>query len=66
MVHHLELVDDSPSVLPNADGFIENRHDQSVFSLLCKMTEGVILGHAFGEYGIDGDKGPIRASRIKK
>ena len=30
------LVDDSQSVLKNFKGFIENRHDQSIFSLLCK------------------------------
>ena len=31
-----ELIDDSNSKIKNFDGFIENRHDQSVFSLLCK------------------------------
>ncbi|MBD1173957.1 hypothetical protein IDH32_01040 [Pelagibacterales bacterium SAG-MED01] len=30
------LIDDSDSVLSNLKGFINNRHDQSVFSLLCK------------------------------
>ena len=30
------LIDDSNSKLDNSSGFIENRHDQSVFSLLCK------------------------------
>ena len=30
------LVDDSPSVSPNLDGFNEHRHDQSVFSILIK------------------------------
>ena len=30
------LIDDSNSKIKNLDGFIENRHDQSVFSLLCK------------------------------
>lgn len=32
----IELIDDSNSEISNFDGFIENRHDQSVFSLLCK------------------------------
>ncbi len=32
------LIDDSPSVYPNFAGFIENRHDQSVFSILCKLS----------------------------
>lgn len=36
-----ELFDDSPSASPNLEGFIENRHDQSYFSLLCKQTEHV-------------------------
>jgi len=29
-------IDDSPSILKNIDGFIEHRHDQSIFSLLTK------------------------------
>ena len=32
------LIDDTPSKIPNFLGFIENRHDQSVFSLLCKKN----------------------------
>lgn len=31
------LVDDTPSQSPNLSGFIENRHDQSVFSILTKL-----------------------------
>jgi hypothetical protein len=30
------LIDDSPSINKNIDGFIEHRHDQSIFSLLSK------------------------------
>ncbi len=30
------LFDDSPSASPNLPGFVENRHDQSVWSLICK------------------------------
>ena len=33
-----DLVDDTVSKLKNLNGFIENRHDQSVFSLLCKKN----------------------------
>ncbi len=33
------LVDDSPSKIPNFEGFMENRHDQSVFSVLSKIYE---------------------------
>lgn len=36
------LVDDTPSVAENLPGFREHRHDQSVFSLLCK-TKGVAV-----------------------
>lgn len=31
------LIDDTPSKAPNLPGFIEHRHDQSIFSLLCKL-----------------------------
>lgn len=34
---HLHLVDDSPSASPNLPGFVENRYDQSIFSILCKL-----------------------------
>jgi hypothetical protein len=30
------LLNDSPSTVPNHPGFVEHRHDQSIFSLLCK------------------------------
>ena len=32
----LDLLTDAPSVSPNLSGFIENRHDQSLFSVLMK------------------------------
>jgi hypothetical protein len=35
----LHLIDDSPSIVPNASGFIEHRHDQSIFSLLIRNRE---------------------------
>lgn len=34
---HLHLVNNSPSYAPNLPGFIENRYDQSIFSILCKL-----------------------------
>lgn len=37
----MNLIDDSPSVAPNYPEFKEHRHDQSVFSLLCKMRGAV-------------------------
>lgn len=36
---NFHLIDDSVSLSPNLDGFIENRHDQSVFSILCKQGD---------------------------
>lgn len=37
------LLDDSPSASPNMDGFVEHRHDQSIFSILCKTSNVDIL-----------------------
>ena len=37
---HFEFFDDSPSFAPNEQGFVEHRHDQAVFTLLC-MEIGV-------------------------
>ena len=34
-----DLFDDSSSMIPNKSGFIENRHDQSNISLLCKLND---------------------------
>ena len=36
------LIDDSPSSTPNALDFKENRHDQSVFSILMKLNKAQI------------------------
>jgi hypothetical protein len=37
--NNFNLVNDTPSLSPNFPDFIENRHDQSIFSLLCKMNK---------------------------
>lgn len=37
------LVDDTPSRSPNFPGFVEHRHDQSIFSILCKRMGAEIL-----------------------
>ena len=42
-LYHYDLVTDKRSKVPNYDGFIENRHDQSVFSLLAKKNHSIIL-----------------------
>ena len=34
-----DLFYDSPSLAPNLSGFVENRHDQSIWSLICKKFE---------------------------
>jgi hypothetical protein len=31
------MIDDRPSISPNLDGFIEHRHDQSIYSILGKL-----------------------------
>lgn len=36
--HDFSLVDDSPSRSPDLPGFVENRHDQAVFSLIGKLA----------------------------
>lgn len=43
MHFHHDLATDSPSKIPNAPNFQENRHDQSVFSLLMVKYGGVEL-----------------------
>lgn len=40
------LADDSPSKLPNRGGFIEHRHDQSIFSILMKMRGAKAFSHS--------------------
>lgn len=41
--HDLALVDDSPSKAPNLPGFIEHRHDQAIFSLLCHSMPANVI-----------------------
>ena len=51
------LIDDTPSKIKNFIGFIENRHDQSVFSILCKKN----LIESLSAYESDwGEKNNIR------
>jgi len=65
---NFNLVDDSPSKINNFDGFIENRHDQSIFSILCKLN-GVSTSSAYEIWQDSWDKlffYPIWAMRDKK
>lgn len=39
VVADLHLVDDSPSMSPNLEGFVENRHDQAALSLMLKRGD---------------------------
>jgi hypothetical protein len=55
------LTDDSPSKSPNFEGFKENRHDQSIFSLLIKINNITTYPH----YTKKTDE-PIWALRDKK
>lgn len=56
--NYSHLFDDSTSITKNFNNFIENRHDQSVFSLICK-TNGV-------EEEFDWNSIPIKTTRIRK
>lgn len=47
---HFELLDDSPSKSPNRPEFREHRHDQAVFTLLCK--EQGVRTLSCCEYGV--------------
>ena len=42
------LIDDSPSIIPNHDGFVEHRHDQSIYSLLTKKY------NLYSEWSLEG------------
>lgn len=53
---HFELCDDSPSVSANLPGFVENRHDQSVLSIMGKLHGIFTLSCA--EYNPVGDFAP--------
>ena len=56
--NYSHLFDDSTSITKNFNNFTENRHDQSVFSLICK-TNGV-------EEEFDWESIPIKTTRIRK
>jgi hypothetical protein len=36
--YDFRLIDDTKSISKNLDGFIEHRHDQAIFSILCKLN----------------------------
>jgi hypothetical protein len=60
-MYNYHLLDDSESRLMNAMGFMENRHDQSIFSILVKKNGIQMIGDETYERG----DVPIQARRIK-
>lgn len=58
--NHFNLCDDSPSICFNFPEFRENHHDQSVFSLLCKINNVYTLSSA--EYVTIDEYMPIGAN----
>ena len=61
-----ELIDDTPSYIPNAVEFIENRHDQSIWSILRKQHGSFVLQDEtyFANWSGDGAKYPFWATRM--
>jgi hypothetical protein len=55
------LVDDSPSILPNAPGFVEHRHDQSIWSILRKLAGAATVA----DMTYQNASSPIQASRCR-
>lgn len=68
------LIDDSPSKDKNDEQFIEHRHDQSIFSILCKLNDVEYLSASECEWAEDRNgrywdhlkNFPILAKRDKK
>lgn len=65
-----ELVTDKRSVMPNKEGFIEHRHDQSIFSVLVKKYPHVEIAssetHASDNNWEALTEQPIQARRLKE
>lgn len=69
-----DLISDKESKIENHENFIEHRHDQSVFSILCKLNNVYSLSASEAEWAEDDvdktwkhlDKFPILAKRDKK
>ena len=70
----LQLIDDSDSIEKNHENFIEHRHDQSIFSLICKREKVYFLSASECEWAEIKNKRtwkhlenyPILAKRDKK
>lgn len=44
-INHFDLITDKKSEIPNLQGFIEHRHDQSIFSILAKQYDIKVVSH---------------------
>ena len=54
---NFNLADDTPSTIKNLDGFVEHRHDQSIFSILSKLYNAKAITN------FEDGKEPINFSR---
>lgn len=66
--YNYKLITDEPSKIPNKNGFVENRHDQSIFSTMIKTklvenVDVIILGNEVDIIHHDGSIFPIIATR---
>ena len=61
------LINDTPSLTPNHPTFVENRHDQSIWSILRKQNGSVILSDEtyFRNWNAEGIYYPFWATRKK-
>ena len=59
MTENFALIDDSASHSPNLPEFIEHRHDQSAFSILCRI-HGVSTLPARDELGLNPEVSPVQ------
>ena len=76
--NNFSLLDDTPSRSSNFDGFVDHRHDQAIFSLLCLKHKVTVLSAyefwypanlSYGILGMDWEAledFPIHAKRDKK
>jgi hypothetical protein len=62
------LIDDSPSISPNSPEFKDNRHDQSIWSILRKQYGSLILSDEtyFLDWSRDGSIYPFWATRKRR
>ena len=55
-------IDDTPSTLPNHPEFDDHRHDQSIFSIVCKLNG---VGYIHDDTDQNNSSQPICATRIR-